>query len=141
MVAFVIFWAALFCVIFFLLGTLFKGLASLFTGFITSAIYVISFAILAGLGVAALFAIYAIANGIRTSGIGEVIGTIVILVIVIGIIGGLLGELGAALLELATAVVEIVITVVSVVLEGAAEICEKAYAHFLMAIIKRLDKC
>ncbi len=141
MVAFVIFWAALFCVIFFLLGTLFKGLASLFTGFITSAINVISFAILAGLGVAALFALYAIASGIRTSGLGAVIGTIVMLVIVLGIIGGLVGGLGAALLELAAVVVEFVITAVSVVLEGAAGICEKAYAHFLLVIIKRLDKC
>lgn len=141
MVTFVIFWAALFCVIFFLLGTLFKGLASLFTGFINSVMEVIAIAILAGLGIVVLFALYAIASGIRTAGLGEVIETIVILVIVLGIIGGLLGGLGAALLELATAVVGFVITVVSVVLEGAAAFCEKAYAHFLLVIIKRVDKC
>ena len=141
MVAFVIFWASLFCVIFFLLGTLFKGLASLFTGFVTSVMNVIRIAILAGLGIVALFALYLIASGIRTSGLGDVIGTIVIFVIVLGIIGGLLGGLGADLLDLATAVVEFVIAIVSGVLEGAAGICERAYVHFLMAIIKRLDKC
>ena len=137
MVTLVIFWAALFCVIFFLLGTLFKGLASLFTGFIYSVMDIISIAILAGLGIVVLFNLYAIAQGIRTSGLGKVIVYIVILVIELGIIGGLLGRLGAILLELA----EFIITIVSAVFEGAAAFCEKAYAHFLLVIIKRVDKC
>ena len=137
MVTLVIFWAALFCVIFFLLGTLFKGLASLFTGFIYSVMDIISIAILAGLGIVVLFTLYAIAQGIRTSGLGKVIGSMVILVIEFGIIGGLLGRLGAILLELA----EFIITIVSAVFEGAAAFCEKAYAHFLLVIIKRVDKC
>lgn len=141
MVAFIIFWAALFCVILFLLGTVFKGLASLFTGFISSGTTVVGLAILVGLGEAALFAIYAIANGIRTSGIGEVIGMIVLLVIELAIMGALIGGLGSLILSIIIPVLGLVFGFISNVLEEAAVNCEKAYVHFLMVIIKRLNKC
>ncbi len=141
MVAFIVFWCALFCVIFFLLGTVFKGLSSLFTGAITSSVSVIAIAVLTALGVIALYAIYGIASGIRISGFGHVLGMLVMLVIEIGIIVALVGGVGAWVFEIVVAVLEFVIDLISTVLEAAAAFCEKAYVHFLMAIIKRLDKC
>lgn len=141
MVTFVIFWAALFCVIFFLLGTFFKVLASLFSGFISSVLPLISMVFLTGCGIVALIAMYLIALGIRDSGLGEVIVAIVIFFIVICIIVGLAGELGVTLINLATLVAEGAIKVISNVLEGAAGICEAACLHFLLIIKNRLDKC
>ena len=141
MVAFIIFWAALFCILFFLLGTVFKGLASLFDGLISSAIYVISTAIMVGLGEIALFAVYAIASGVRTSGIGAVLGMMAILFIELALTAALLGGLGSLLLGIILSVLEAVIDIISGALEGAASACEKAYAYFLFVIMQRLDKC
>ena len=141
MVTFVIFWAALFCIIFFLLETFFKTLASFFSGFIYSAAYIIAIAILTGLGVIALLLIYFIANAISTDSLGETIGILIAWGVFIGIIVGLIGGLGSALIGLIVRIVEVIICVVSTVFEGGANICEKAYVHFLLAIVKRLDKC
>ncbi len=141
MVSFVVFWAALMCVLFFLIGALFKGLASIFNGLLDSVQLVLGIGILAGLAAGALVLIAGIVEGIVTQGLGEVIGTIILALVVLGLIGGLVGGLGAALLELALMVAGIVLTAIQFVLEGGSALCEKAYAHFLLVIYKRLDRC
>ena len=141
MITFVVFWAALMCVLFFLIGAVFKGLASVFRGLLESAQLVIAIGILAGLAAGALVLIAAIIEGIVTQGLGEVIGTIILALIILGIFGSLVGGLGSLLLELAVMIAGILLTAIEFVLEGGSALCEKAYEHFLRVIDKRLDGC
>lgn len=141
MAAFVIFWSAMFAVLFFVLGIIFKGLASAFNALLSSCGGIIAMGGLAALVAIALSLLYAIVDGIVTRGVGEVIGMIVLLMIEIGIFGALVGGLGSLLLSIVTIVAEYLLHATSYVLEGAAAICEKGYAKSLLAIMKRIDKC
>ena len=141
MVVFVIFWSAAFAIIFFLLGIFFKALASAFNAVLASIGGVLAIGGFAGLLGIVLYLLYAIIDGIIKKGLWSVVGSIVMLIIVLGIVGAIVGELGAALLELIVVMAEVILVVVSGILEWLAATCEKAYAKFLMAIIKRLDKC
>lgn len=141
MVAFVIFWAAFLCLTFFLLGVIFKGLASAFSALLSSLASILVIVFYAGAGALVLSLIYDIVDGIITRGLSDVIGTIITFVIVIALIVGLLGGLGAALLGLVAAIGISILEVVFSVLEGAATSCEKVYCHFLLVITNRLEKC
>lgn len=141
MVAFVIFWSAAFAIIFFILGIFFKALASAFNALMASIGGVLAIGGLAGLAGIALYLLYAIIDGIIKNGFWSVIGTIVMLVIVIGIVGAIVGGLGELILEIVVMVVGYALMIISAVLEWAADLCERLYAKFLKAIISRLDKC
>lgn len=141
MVAFVIFWSATFAIIFFVLGIFFKALASAFNALLTSIGGVLAIGGLAGLTGIALYLLYAIIDGIIKDGFWSVVGTIIMFLIVLGIFGAIIGGLGAALLELVVVVVTFVLEIISGILEWLAMTCEKGYAKFLTAIIKRLDRC
>ena len=141
MVAFVIFWSAAFAIIFFVLGVFFKALASIFNALLTSIGGIFAIGGLAGLAGIGLYLLYAIIDGIIKEGFWSVVGVIVLLLVEIGIIGAIVGGLGAALLELIVVVAEAILLFISGILEWLAATCERAYAKFLTAIIKRLDKC
>ena len=141
MVAFVIFWSAAFAIIFFILGIFFKALASAFNALMASIGGVLAIGGLAGLAGIALYLLYAIIDGIIKNGFWSVIGTIVMLVIVIGIVGAIVGGLGELILEIVVMVVGYALMIISAVLEWVADLCERLYAKFLKAIISRLDKC
>lgn len=141
MVALVIFWSSFFCLIFFLLGGIFKGLASAFNALLSSIGLVLTIAFFSGAVAFVLWLLYDIIDGIITSGFLAVLGTIIIFVIVVGLIIGLVGSFGVVLLELAAVIGIYILTAVSFVLEGAASLCEKAYGHFLFVITNRLEKC
>lgn len=141
MVAFVIFWSAAFAIIFFILGIFFKALASAFNALMASLGGILAIGGLAGLAGIALYLLYAIIDGIIKEGFWSVIGTIVMFVILIGIVGAIIGGLGALILEIVVMVVGYALVIISAVLEWAADLCERSYAKFLKAIISRLDKC
>lgn len=141
MVAFVIFWSAFFALLFFVLGVIFKALASALDALLYSIGRLLAFGGLTALAVIALSLLYAIVDGIIKNGLLSVIGAIVGFVIVLGIFGAILGRLGAALLELVVTVALFVLDVVSGVLEWLADRCERGYIKFLTVIINRLDKC
>lgn len=141
MVAFVIFWSATFAIIFFILGIIFKALASAFNALLASIGGVLAIGGLAGLAGIALYLLYAIIDGIIKEGFWSVVGTIVMFFIVLGIFGAIIGGLGAVLLEIIVSVAVFVLEIISGILEWLAMTCEKGYAKFLTAIIKRLDKC
>lgn len=145
MAAFIIFWAALLCVVFFLLGVLFKGLASLFQGILMSVTGTLAITLLVGFGELIVFGILFMAVGIRDWGVANMILTIVVDTVLISIIVVivliLIGGPGAVLLSITLLALEYVIGLVSMVLGGAAVACEKAYVFFLSIIIKQLDKC
>lgn len=141
MVAFVIFWSAAFAIIFFVLGIIFKGLTSAFNALLSSIGGVLAIGGLAALAGIALYLLYGIIDGIIREGFWSVVGTIIMFIIVLGIVGAIIGGLGAMILEIAVMIAAYVLMIVSSILEGAAALCEKAYAKFLTAIIKQLDKC
>ena len=141
MVACVIFWSAVFAIIFFVLGTFFKALASAFNALLTSLGRVLAISGLAGGTGVVLYLLYAIIGGINEEGFWTVIGPIVFIIIVIGFIVALIGGFGEILLEIVVALVENMLIIVSEVLEWAADLCERKYIKFLKVIIRRLDKC
>lgn len=141
MVAFVIFWAAFFALVFFVLGIIFKALASVFNALMYSIGKALVIGGLAALAAIVLYLLYAIVDGIVKSGLLSVIGAIVLLVVVFGILGALFVKLGAVLLELVITVALYVLDAVSGALEWLAVGCESGYIKFLRIIINRLDKC
>ncbi len=140
MVALVIFWAAVFAVLFFVLGVVFKALASVFNALMAST-GVFAIGVLAAMAVIALYLLYAIADGIIKEGFWAVFGWVLLFLVVIGIGGAILGGLGAVLLELIIVVAEAVLLVVSGALEWLADKCERGYIKFLKVIINRLGRC
>lgn len=147
MVAFVIFWAAVFALIFFLLGVIFKALASVFNyaiqASVESMIPIIGMFCVPILLAIALGILYAIVVGIITEGFWSVIGLLVLLSIIIGIVVALFGWLGSLLwvcLELIAVCVLYIIGYVSSGLEWLADGCERGYVKFLNVIIKRIDQ-
>lgn len=141
MVTITIFWSAVFCILFFLLGAICKGLVALFHAILSSIGVAVAGVGLGGLAALALFMVYAIIDGIIKEGFLSVLGYIVLLVVEIGIVILLVGWLGAIIVSIVVAIAEWLYDIVSAVLEGAAGLFEKGYIHFLQAIIKRLDKC
>ena len=140
MVAFVIFWSSFFALVFFVLGVIFKALASALNALLSS-IKVLSLGALAAIIMIALFLLYVIVEGIVKGALLSVIGAIIMFVVVLGIFGAIFGGLGAVLLELVVTVALFVLDIVSGVLEWLANGCENGYIKFLRIIINRLDKC
>lgn len=141
MVTFVIFWSAAFAIIFFVLGIIFKALASACNALLSSIGGVLAVGGLASLAGVVLYLLYVIIDGIIKDGFWSVVGSIIIFLVILGFIGGIIGGLGAVLLELVVVIVSFVFEIISGILEWLASTCEKGYAKFLTAIIKRLDKC
>ena len=139
--AFVIFWSAIFAIIFFVLGIFFKALASAFNALLTSLGDVLAIGGLAGGAGVILYLLYAIIDGIIKEGFWSVVGEIVLIFIGICMMVAFTGGLGALILEIVVVVVRYVLTIVSEILEWAADLCERKYVKFLKAIISRLDKC
>lgn len=141
MVTFVIFWSAVFALLFFVLAVIFKILASALGALLSAGGQALAVGGLAVGAVIALSLFYAIVDGIIKGGLLSVIGTIVMLLFVLGILGAFLGGLGAALVELVVTVALLVLDVVSGVLEWLAEKCEDGYIKFLRIIVNRIDNC
>lgn len=141
MVAFVIFWSATFAIIFFVLGIIFKALASAFNALLIAIVEVFVIGGLVGLVGIALYLLYAIIDGIIKEGFWSVGGMIIIFFIVLGAFVAIIGDTGKVLLDIVVTVAMFVLEIISSILECFAMTCEKGYAKFLAAITKRLDKC
>ena len=141
MTAFVLFWSALFCAIFFILGTVFRGVASLFTGLLTS-VAKIRIALVVIVGLVVLDFIYLFVHDIiyYSSDIWEIIFAVVVIGVLAFFVGPWLPIVGEIIAGIA-GVVGFIISGVYIVFKKTADICDKAFAHFLMTIVKRLDKC
>lgn len=141
MVAFVMFWAALFAMCFFIAGTLFKALASAIQVLLNFAVRLMLFVILFMVAVLGVSAVYEIIAGFTKGSVGSAILHMVIIIVLAVIVIGIVGGLGAAVLGIIISVSEKVSHIVSFVLEGLAAICEKGYAKSLNSILKRIEKC
>lgn len=138
MVAFVLFWSALFCAVFFLLGMIFRCIASVLDSLLASGLEIIGVTILVCLCEAALYGAYSFEKAVHTSGIWHVLGTIILTIFLILIIVGIVVSLGGIIIEIAAAVSAMVIGLVLIAFETAADKCESIYSHFLSRIVKQL---
>lgn len=141
MVALVIFWASFFCLVFFLLGAICKGLASAFNALLSSLGLVLIIAFYTVVGALLLYMLHDIVDGIITSGLLKMIGTIILFTLLVSLIVAIVGSIGVFLLGLAVEIGLLILGAISCILEGAASLCEKAYGHFLLVITNRLEKC
>lgn len=141
MVAFIIFWAAVFAVFFFVAGSLFKALASGFSALISSLAVILSVVFLTIVAIVILYLLYSITDGIINNGIGEVIGSIFMTIVVIGLLVACFGGLGATLLELVLVVVFAVLSLIDAILNWAADLFERGYIKSLKIILNQLEKC
>lgn len=141
MVAFVIFWSAFLAIIFFLLGSFFKILTSVFEGVLNAIKGAVGLIAFSGLVIAALYMVYGITEGIINDGIGSVIGMFFLFLIELGLVVALVGGLGSTLLEIVGALLDLAIELISIAFEAAASFCESKFYYFLQVIQKRLSKC
>ncbi len=139
--AFVIFWAAVLAIICFLLGNIFKALASGFSALLSSLVLYLSIGFLTVASIAILSLIYGITDGIITGGLGNAIGSIVFFIVVIGFLFAIFGGLGLILLELIMFVVNTLLTFIDMVLTWAADLFERGYKKSLRSIKNQLEKC
>ena len=141
MVGIVVFWASFLALLFFLLGIMFKALASAFNALLAATGKIVIYGGIAALGTLAVFLLCSIISGIITDGILSVLKDIVGFAIVAGVVFFLFGAIGAAIIEVIVSVAEAIIGFISAVLEGISDFCENRYHSFLSAIMKRLDRC
>lgn len=111
----------------------------MFNGAMDTLTFVLSVAFLSIVAIIVLFMVYAIAHG--DLNIGELIGMIISLMIMLGIVGAILGGLGELILAVVFFIAQMILLITSFVLESAAGICESAYVFFLNIIVNRFEKC
>ena len=140
MVALVLFWAAMFCILFFSLGTIVKILLSVLQGMFETIRTIGSLLILAVMGMIGFSVLYEIAYGIRTQGVAEMIFNIVIYVVVVGTVLAIICHFGAMLFGLAVSILELIYEALFLGLLKIQLVFDKAYVHFLQVIINRLER-
>lgn len=141
MIAFVLFGAAIFAIIFFIIGIGIKALAAAFDALILSlesTCIIGGFAAMVGI---VLYLIYSILDEIAQSGFTSAIKSIIFLVVMLGIFWGLVGDLGTLLLNIIEIFALGILNVIKNILEWMADACECAYIKFLTIIMKHIDKC
>lgn len=140
MSAFIIFGAGLFCILFFILGSICKGCAAVVHGLINSIGITVAVTFLTGLACLALFLLYAFVDAIITDGFWAALGTLIGVIIIGGIGVGLIAGIGEVILSFFIVIADAIIEAVSNVLEKASELCERGFIHFLQVIINRTEK-
>lgn len=134
MTTFIVFLASLFCILFFLSGTIFKFLAAVFCGLVTSAGSIgpiARWAFFCHIGVLCLLDLV---NSMSSQSVLGKIGIVMAHVMGVAIIIGL----GYLLFKVVLYLLGILINVLFKVSESIALFCERAYAYFLSVIIRRL---
>ncbi len=141
MITLIIFGAALMCLLFFVLGSILKFLASVFNGLLTSGYLLIIIFFLAGITSVALFLVYMIVDGFLTGIIVELLGSLIGLVIIVGFMLTIITGIAAPIISIALMLLETVLNITSAVLENGSRVCEKIFIYFLTQIYKRIDRC
>ncbi len=140
MVALAIFWSALFCLIFFLLGTAIKLLMAAIKGVFDSILEVGILSAMVATVTLVLYLFYCVAYGVRTSGVVNVIISAVVIVLVITMIFRLVGGIGGPILNMLIFYLGIIKDYIILFLMKVQLLFEMAFYHFLLAILNRVDK-
>ena len=141
MVTITIFFAAIFTLLFFILGIVFKGLASAFDSLLESIDELIKY----GKWILSVYAAMSVSviviDRIIKDGMSSVLAQGVEIAVSLFFIWLLLGSTGGFLEEIIESILYIISDYTSFALEFIADKCEIAYAKFLGIIVKNLDKC
>lgn len=137
----IIFWACVMAIIFFVVGTFFKALASCLEGAITAIEQIIVVGLIMVVGMVGLYLLYAIIHGILNGGLMDVIAYVIELIITICIIFALFGMIGEIIIGIIMVCVQCLISVTAIILEKMAWIFEKGYVSSINLIFKYVEKC
>ncbi len=144
MTTFVMFWAALLAIIFFLLCFVFRALSAALSAILTAVSLILA---LAGIIIAVLFALftlYAIVEMAVESGFDGVVTIVAIIaldVVMFGVVIWLLYYLGGGCLTyLVIGLVTYIIAVIMGLIDGAADSCEEMYVKMMKSYINRIPK-
>jgi hypothetical protein len=148
MVTFAIFWSALFAIIFFALGTVFKVLAAALSALLAAlekGLYVVGIPALVIVG---LILVYMgggdYIKGVFWDNFWVVIGVIIVMVLLNLFLTGFIGEsllVFLGIFYIAGVGIALLLEHISMAFQGLSHLCEKGYGHFLKAITSRLDRC
>lgn len=116
----IIFWACVMAIIFFVVGTFFKALASCLEGAITAIEQIIVVGLIMVVGMVGLYLLYAIIHGILNGGLMDVIAYVIELIITICIIFALFGMIGEIIIGIIMVCVQCLISVTAMILEKMA---------------------
>ena len=138
---FIIFWASVFCLLFFILRIIFSSIASAFNALILSLARIVINGGAALLSVILLLSLYGIVDSIMGKGLGETIAMVLLFIGELVLCFAIVGGLGALIVGAIVTVFEIILNFISVILEWMADICEKGFDKSLSAIRKYISKC
>ena len=144
---FIIFWAAVLAILFFILTFIFKGLSSIFESITEALGTVILLGMYGGMIAGVLFIIYLIGNAIAADelkylGLGIVI-LLVTIIVLVGIVVAFFGAVVALIISIIHSIRYLLISIVlwtATILETIGDYCEIAYKFFLSIIMNQLQK-
>lgn len=145
--AFIIFWAATFAILFFIIGIFFKILASAFYAILNSIVSILKISGVTLLSIVTLFLLYGIVEETVNSSFGRALALFGILVI--EVVVGTVFILGISsfvltfilmFLECIVGIIIFILKSISQILDWISDACEKIYKKLLMVIVSRLDK-
>lgn len=136
MTVFIIFWASVFCVVFFLLGTICKVLASAFQAMVNALELVIGFGILSVMAIIALYIIYFVVSGITSGHLGTLFQLFILGALEVGLVFLIFGPIGSLLYSVFQGLFVYFFYIISAALNKGSILFEGIYLHFLKAIIK-----
>lgn len=145
--AFIIFWAATFAILFFIIGIFFKILASAFYAILNSIVSILKISGVTLLSIVTLFLLYGIVEETVNSSLGRALALFGILVI--EVVVGTVFILGISsfvltfilmFLECIVGIIIFILKSISQILDWISDACEKIYKKLLMVIVSRLDK-
>lgn len=145
--AFIIFWAATFAILFFIIGIFFKILASAFYAILNSIVSILKISGFILLAIVTLFLLYGIVEETVNSSLGRALALFGILVIevVVGTvfilrISSFVLTFILMFLECIVGIIIFILKSISQILDWISDACEKIYKKLLMVIVSRLDK-
>jgi hypothetical protein len=133
----IVFWASVFAILCFAMGTFFKVLTSAVEALLSSLGLIIL--VLIGYGVVNLI-IGSVYETVSEGSWGKLVLNCFLFFVVIGVVGALLGGIGSVLVELVAIFVGFVVEILSTLLDWIADLFEKGYTKSLSVIIDRTNK-
>ena len=138
MATFVIFWAALLAIIFFLLSVVTKGIFAVLMGTVEVLGKLLIVIFYGGGAALLLYLLASVVQSIMDGTFWSAIGSIILFIIVIGIIGAFIGGLLEVILVLVASIAVSIAGIVLKVFGAIYSFFEFGYAYFLKVIMIRL---
>ncbi len=141
MVAFVFFWSAFWGIFWFVLTVFFRLIMSTLNAILSTlgkVFKVVGVILLVSL---VLFLLVSLISGIINGTLMDMLGSLLITAVSIGIMILLFGSLGAALFELAVTILTGIFAVIEGIILLLVEFCESRFRKAFTPFINKMDKC